>query len=107
MSKLQNDDLGFPLIVSIEIGDFEHSGTHRTTETIVGKRRLVPADAPHTIQLQHGLDPLYLTEVISHEVYHLFYSVRHLITVDEEEQATIFGQLVKHIHEAYQEAEVK
>lgn len=64
---------------------------------------LVSADAPHTIQLQRGLDPLYLTEVISHEVYHLFYSVRHLITVDEEEQATIFGQLVKHIHEIYKQ----
>ena len=100
-NKLTTDSLGFPLTVQIEIGDFENSGTHRTYyETDSG---LVGADALHRIQLQRGLEHGYLVEVVAHEVYHLFYSIRHLIAVDEETEAEVFGELVRRVYERYGE----
>ena len=97
-SKLITDSLGFALTVSIEVCDISpNSGTHRVFENVDTGR--VPADALHTLKIQRGLSMPYLAEVIAHEVYHLFYSVRHLISVDEETEAEVFGQLVRHVHE--------
>ncbi len=99
--KRITDDLGFCLTVIVEVGPFPTSGAHRTYETVYGD---VPKDQTHTIQLQSGLATDYLFEVITHEVYHLFYSIRPLITVDEETEVTVYGQLVKHVYNIYLQA---
>jgi hypothetical protein len=94
--KLVTDSLGFRLEVSIIIDtEMTGRGRHKTYEPEGGK---VPPDAPHEIWLNSNLAGAELAEVIAHEVYHLFYSVRHLIAVDEETEAEVFGQLVSHLH---------
>ena len=98
--KRITEDLGFPLTVVIEVGDFEISGRHRTYETEYGE---VPKEQTHTIQLQRDLALDYLFEVITHEVYHLFYSLRPHIKVDEETETTVYGQLVRHAYNVYLE----
>lgn len=92
---LITDSLGFQLTVEIYVDAFEHLGQHNTHQDEFGK---VPPDAVHRIEIQQGLSSETLNEVIPHEVYHMFYSIRPLITVDEETEAEVFGQLVKHIH---------
>ena len=69
-------------------------GRHKTYEQ---DGRVTP-DVGHKIIINSNLQGDELAEVIAHEAYHLFYSVRPLITVDEETEAEVFGQLVKHIH---------
>lgn len=96
-----NDSLGFQLRVTMVVKEFEDSitrGQHRTYECD-GK---VQDGQDHYIELRRGLMGAERSEVIAHEVYHVFYSVRHLITVDEETEALIFGQLVKHAHVFYE-----
>jgi hypothetical protein len=72
----------------------EARGRHKTYDQD-GK---VTAEASHKITINSNLRGDELAEVIAHEAYHMLYSVRHLITVDEETEAVVFGQLVKHIH---------
>ncbi len=96
---LVTDSLGFQLRVEICItDDLSERGRHKTFEDEHGKAY---KDAPHRIRIRSGLLSGELSEVISHEVYHLFYSVRHLITADEETEAETFGHLVKRIHAIY------
>lgn len=89
------DALGFPLRVKIEYGDFEIAARHITTED--ASTGLVSSDAEHRIEMKYGLRLEELVDFASHEVYHLFFSIRHLITADEETQAEVFGQLVRHV----------
>lgn len=89
--KLVTDALGFKLDVTILFGEFETHGQHITFQDENGK---VSADSPHTIKIQAGLDPAVLNGVVAHEVYHMFYSIRPLITVGEETEAEVFGELV-------------
>lgn len=94
--ELVTDALGFHLKMVVCIGALSKLGDHRTYEdSETGK---VSSDAVHHLNIKDGLEPPVLTMVISHEVYHLFYSVRHLITVDEETEAETFGELVRRIH---------
>jgi hypothetical protein len=95
--KIATDPLGFPLKLTIKVGDFERDGRHITYETVAG---FVVADCEHRIEIKRGLSSERLCEVASHEAYHLFYSVRHLITTDEETQCVVFGQLVNRIFKA-------
>lgn len=94
-NRIVTDSLGFRLEVTIEFGAYPHRGRHVTFETDAGE---VTADSTHRIEVNESLVGPELAEVISHECYHLFYSVRKLITVDEETEAIVFGQLVKHVH---------
>lgn len=87
--------LGFELTVKITVGELAVSGRHKSYEDEHGNA--VEGEV-HEITLAEGLEPDYLLEVVAHEVYHLFYSVRPFIKVGEEEEATVFGQLVKHIY---------
>jgi hypothetical protein len=93
-SKIVTDSLGFRLELSITVEDMDGRGQHKTYEQ---DGRVTP-DAIHRIAINAKLRDDELAEVIAHEAYHLFYSVRHLIAVDEETEAVVFGQLVKHIH---------
>jgi hypothetical protein len=93
-SKLVTDSLGFRLELSITVEDMDGRGQHKTYE----QEGCVTPDAIHKIIINANLRDDELAEVIAHEAYHLFYSVRHLIAVDEETETVIFGQLVKHIH---------
>ncbi len=92
--KIITDALGFRLEVSIIVADTAHRGQHKTYERD-GK---VLEGSSHVITISPNLYDDELSEVIAHEAYHLFYSVRDLITVDEETEALVFGQLVKRIH---------
>lgn len=93
--KLITDALGFPLRVNLELGDYNFQGQHSTYENAeTGK---VDQLTEHTIKIKRGQSAQELAETASHECYHLFYSVRHLITVDEEMEATVFGQLAKRV----------
>ena len=93
--KIITDSLGFSLEISIEVGDLgDKRGRHTTYETD-GK---VQSDSHHKIIITSNLPLEELAEVSAHEAYHLFYSIRHLITVSEEEEALVFGQLVKRIY---------
>ena len=91
---LVTDSLGFRLEIAIGIEEMTGRGQHKTYQQ--GEK--VYADAIHKITINANLCGDELAEVIAHEAYHMFYSVRHLITVDEETEAVVFGQLVKHIH---------
>ena len=103
--EIVTDALGFRLEVAISVGDFPRGGRHRTYEAEDGR---VPGDAPHAIQISKDLTHEDLHEVIGHEAYHLFYSIRHLITVDEETEAEVFGQLLRRAHAvARQEEETR
>jgi hypothetical protein len=93
-NKIVTDSLGFRLEVSITVEAMPHRGKHKTYEQD-GK---VTPSTSHQIIISPEIQGDELAEVIAHEAYHLFYSVRHLITVDEETEATVFGQLVKRIH---------
>jgi hypothetical protein len=90
-TAVATDSLGFPLKVRILVGDFEKDGRHVAYENETGE---VAPDCEHRIEIRDGLSDAYLAEVVSHEVYHLFYSIRRLITVDEETESQVFGQLV-------------
>lgn len=93
--RLVTDALGFRLEVVISIGDFPNLGQHRVdADAETGK---VIAQATHHLNIKAGLDASSLTLVVAHEIYHLFYSVRHLITVDEEIEAEAFGELIKRV----------
>ena len=92
--SIVTDSLGFRLELSIIIEEMDGRGRHKTYEQD-GK---VTPDASHKIIINANLRDDELAEVIAHEAYHLFYSVRHLIAVSEETEAVVFGQLVKHIH---------
>src|SRR5689334_15220201 len=91
------DDLGFRLKVIVSIGDFQKLGEHRTY--VDGDSDRVTEEMNHRLNIKSGLESRTLGLVAAHEVYHLFYSVRHLITTDEETQAEVFGDLVGHIIE--------
>lgn len=93
--KIITDSLGFELNVEITVGAFEKLGEHRTFENYDTK--LVEAGSPHKINVRQGLTPTELVQVSTHEAYHLFHSIRHLITVGEETQAETFGGLVQAI----------
>ena len=93
--KIVCSDLGVDLVVEINVGDFPNLGEHRTFEN--SETHLVSADEVHRINIQQGQDLDSLAEVAAHEAYHVFHSVRHLITAEEEIQAEIFGQLVRRI----------
>jgi len=95
-NKIITDSLGFRLEVTVVIEEMAVRGQHKTHE----QDGEVKPDAVHKIFIDSHLRGSELAEVIAHEAYHLFYSVRHLITVDEETEATVFGQLVKRIHNA-------
>ena len=94
IKQIITDSLGFRLDVTVSIGDFENLGRHITYQDELGK---VPPDAGHKINIKNGLEADVLYFVVSHEVYHLFYSIRHLITADEEVEAEVFGELVKRV----------
>lgn len=93
--KITTDELGFPLTVTITVGDFENYGRHRTYAGEDGET--VIRDEEHFIEIKYGLSNDELVNVAAHEAYHLFYSIRHLITCDEETQAEAFGHLVRRI----------
>jgi hypothetical protein len=94
--RIVTDALGFPLKVAIVVRDLgQAAGRHVTYETPEG---LVQPDAEHRIELDPSLEPGALIDACSHEAYHLFYSVRHLITADEETQAEVFGHLVRRLY---------
>ena len=92
--SIVTDSLGFRLELSIIVEAMDERGRHKTYEQD-GK---VTPEASHKIIINANLRDDELAEVVAHEAYHLFYSVRHLIAVDEETEAVVFGQLVKHIH---------
>ena len=92
--SIVTDSLGFRLELSIIVEAMDGRGRHKTYEQD-GK---VTPEASHKIIINANLRDDELAEVVAHEAYHLFYSVRHLIAVDEETEAVVFGQLVKHIH---------
>jgi class 3 adenylate cyclase len=94
--KVVTDALGFSLEVEILVRDLEPRGRHVTYEDENGN---VGNDAPHRIEIDTALYGSELAEVIAHEVYHLFYSLRHRITTDEETEAETFGHLVRRLHE--------
>jgi hypothetical protein len=96
--KIVTDALGFRLEVTFCIGDFKSLGQHVTFQDESG---IVTEEAPHTINLKSGLARDVINTVVPHEVYHLFYSVRHLIKADEETEAEVFGELVGRILNAY------
>jgi hypothetical protein len=93
MKRIVTDALGFALTVQIDVREMDGRGQHRTYE-IDGA---VAANALHTIDISPDMGGSELIEVAAHEAYHLFYAVRDHIAVDEEIQATVFGQLVKQI----------
>ena len=97
--KIVTDSLGFRLEVAVIVEDMAGRGRHKTYE----QNGMVTENVIHTIAINSNLRGDELTEVIAHEAYHLFFSVRHLIKVDEEAEAEVFGQLVKHIHTAASE----
>ena len=92
--SIVTDSLGFRLELSIIVEAMDGRGRHKTYEQ-EGK---VTPEASYKIIINANLRDDELAEVVAHEAYHLFYSVRHLIAVDEETEAVVFGQLVKHIH---------
>lgn len=91
---LVTDCLGFPLNVKVVVDPSLDGGQHKTHEDECGNVR---PNAEHCIRIAANLKPDDLIEVAAHEVYHLFYSVRHLISVDEETESQAFGQLVRHV----------
>lgn len=95
-SKIVTNSLGFRLEVSIAIENIEGRGQHKTYECDGAIRE----DVGHKITIASRLRDDELAEVIAHEAYHLFESVKPLIKVDEETQAIVFGQLVARIHAA-------
>lgn len=97
--RIVTDSLGFRLEVEMVVCDIQPRGRHRTYEDEQGR---VGSGAPHRIEIDIALYGEELAEVIAHEVYHLFYSVRQLITTDEETEAEVFGHLVKRLHIAAQ-----
>jgi hypothetical protein len=94
-NHIETEALGFPLDVTINVGEFEKLGEHRTFENHETKQ--VDAGIPHTINVQSGLDVAQASMVAAHEAYHMFESIRHLITCDEETAAETFGGLVREI----------
>lgn len=92
--RIVTDSLGFRLEVEITVGGIEPRGRHTIYEDEQG-----PV-GPHKIELRDGLVGSELAEVAAHEAYHLLYSVRNQITVDEETEAEVFGHLVKRLYEA-------
>lgn len=92
--RIVTDALGFPLTLSIAVCEMDGAGRHTTYETPEGE---VTAMARHRIEIAAGLDPGELVNACAHEAYHLFYSVRALITADEETQAEVFGNLVRRL----------
>ena len=93
---LITDSLGFRLEVVVEAGDFANYGQH-STYADAENLKVGPA-AIHTLRFRFGLPPETRQLVVAHECYHMFYAVRHLITVDEEMEAEAFGALVKRVH---------
>lgn len=93
--RITTDALGFPLAVELVVDDIAPRGRHKVYED---ERGSVAADAIHIIEIRTGLAGAELAEVIAHEAYHLLYSVRALITADEETEAEVFGHLVKRMH---------
>ena len=93
--KIVTDSLGFRLELSMVLDDKIERGQYKTYECD-GK---VLQEVGHQISINPDLRDAELAEVVAHEAYHLFYSIRHLITVDEETEAQVFGQLVKHLQE--------
>lgn len=84
--------LGFPLTLSIAVCEMDGAGRHTTYETPEGE-----VTAEHRIDIARGLEPGELVNACAHEAYHLFYSIRALITADEETQAEVFGNLVRRL----------
>lgn len=93
--KLITNALGFPLRLTVEVGHFKVLGTHKTFQD--ADTGLVGKDTAHTIRIKAEMNQAALNMAVPHEVYHLFYSVRHLITVNEETEAEAFGELVSKI----------
>lgn len=93
---ISTDSLGFPLVVNINVEPMIGlRGNHMTYFN--ADTNLVDAETAHTITVVPDQDAAELIEVAAHECFHMFYSIRHLITAEEETQAEVFGQLVKHI----------
>lgn len=88
---LETDSLGFLLRVQINVGDFETLGQHKTYTDENGK--VLPSSL-HILNFQVNMERTSVNTVTAHEVYHLFYSIRDLISVDEETEAEVFGELV-------------
>jgi hypothetical protein len=86
--EIKTNSLGFEIKLVITVGDFEKLGSHITYEENLNL---------HKINIKSGLNSLTLSMVAAHEAYHMFYTIRHLITVDEETEAEVFGELVKKI----------
>ena len=101
---LVTDGLGFKLTVVLHLGDYEFSGQHRSFEDEEGA---IIIELPHEIRIQRGLAEHELHEVIAHEVYHLFYSLRKIIQVPEEQETEVFGELVRHVHKFVQDTDTK
>lgn len=95
--EIVTDVLGFELKVKIVVGDFETLGEHWTFENVDTGQ--VDPSSPHTINVKTGLTDSTACLVAAHESYHLFESVRHLITANEEIAAETFGGLVQRIYE--------
>lgn len=96
--KITTDSLGFELKVDIELDERVNGGRHVVYADENGR---VPADAGHMIALSTSLDHRELVRIAAHEAYHLFYSIRDQITVDEETQASVFGDLVRAVYDLY------
>lgn len=92
------DALGFCLSVTVNLDNKNRLGSHKTW---VNAKGLVRRSSRHEIRLQPGMDRGTAEIVVSHEIYHLFYSIRHLITADEETQAEVFGEFVGKTLEFY------
>lgn len=95
MTAIITDSLGFKLHVEIIIDEKMTGGRHITYADTKGR---VPNGAKHIIRLEPNLSSADLITIAAHEAYHLFYSIRHLITADEETEAETFGHLVKRIY---------
>lgn len=95
--QIVTDALGFRLDVTITIGDFDTLGSHHTFENYDTKK--VDVGIPHRINVKSGLSEKEARIVAAHEAYHLFASIRHLITTDEETETETFGGLVGAIYE--------
>lgn len=97
--RIATDSLGFNLKVDIIIGDLQSRGRHKT---YIDEQGQTDDTTPHRVELRYGLSDSELVEVVAHEAYHLFYSIRSRITVDEETEAEVFGHLVKRLYEVAQ-----
>lgn len=98
--KLETERLGFHILIDVVIDDDlqQNVGNYETIEHPI--THLVPEGAPHTITIKGQLQNPVL--IITHECYHLFYAIRHLIKCEEEIECEVFGDLCQNIYDIYQ-----